>query len=206
LPGNALKELVVTTVLICEDRRGVREELARVMSSVVGVERVGCVANGQELLFWYSRRPVDLVLVGAHRALPAGPEATERLLGAHPRATVIVFGGPEDIGGITAAIAAGAAGYLRWDAPRTAAEFAESLGTLALAPPARARGAGPALSSREIQVLVGMSQGRSNGQIGKELFLSEDTIKTHSRRIFRKLGANDRAQAVAHGFRHGLVF
>ena len=56
-----------------------------------------------------------------------------------------------------------------------------------------------------LQVLRGMSQGKSNAQIGRELYLSEDTIKTHARRLFRKLGAADRAQAVAMGFRWGLV-
>jgi DNA-binding NarL/FixJ family response regulator len=50
-----------------------------------------------------------------------------------------------------------------------------------------------------------MTEGKSNGEIGRELFLSEDTVKTHARRLFRKLGVNDRAQAVAHGFRRGLV-
>ena len=58
---------------------------------------------------------------------------------------------------------------------------------------------------REVQVLVGMSNGRSNAQIGVDLFLSEDTVKTHARRLFRKLGANDRAQAVAIGLRRGLI-
>ena len=61
------------------------------------------------------------------------------------------------------------------------------------------------LTARELQVLVGMTEGKSNGEIGRELFLSEDTVKTHARRLFRKLGVNDRAQAVAHGFRRGLV-
>ena len=56
-----------------------------------------------------------------------------------------------------------------------------------------------------MQVLRGMSQGKSNGQIGRELYLSEDTVKTHARRLFRKLSAADRAQAVAQGFRCGLV-
>ena len=42
-----------------------------------------------------------------------------------------------------------------------------------------------------------MTEGKSNGEIGRELFLSEDTVKTHARRLFRKLGVNDRAQAVA---------
>ena len=62
-----------------------------------------------------------------------------------------------------------------------------------------------ALSMREMQVLTGMSQGKSNAQIGRELYLSEDTIKTHARRLFRKLGAKDRAEAVAIGFRRGVM-
>jgi DNA-binding NarL/FixJ family response regulator len=66
-------------------------------------------------------------------------------------------------------------------------------------------GAGVNLTEREMQVLRGMSQGKSNGQIGRELYLSEDTVKTHARRLFRKLSAADRAQAVAQGFRCGLV-
>jgi two-component system, NarL family, nitrate/nitrite response regulator NarL len=61
------------------------------------------------------------------------------------------------------------------------------------------------LTKREVEVLIGMSNGRSNAQIGQELFLSEDTIKTHARRLFRKLGAADRAQAVAIGLRRGLI-
>jgi DNA-binding NarL/FixJ family response regulator len=64
---------------------------------------------------------------------------------------------------------------------------------------------GAALTKREIEVLIGMSNGRSNAQIGAELFLSEDTVKTHARRLFRKLGAKDRAQAVAIGLRRGLI-
>ena len=61
------------------------------------------------------------------------------------------------------------------------------------------------LTRRELEVLSGMSHGRSNAQIGGELFLSEDTVKTHARRLFRKLGASDRAQAVAIGLRTGLI-
>jgi DNA-binding NarL/FixJ family response regulator len=61
------------------------------------------------------------------------------------------------------------------------------------------------LTERELQVLRGMADGRSNAEIGRELFVSEDTVKTHARRLFRKLGARDRAHAVAAGFRAGLV-
>jgi DNA-binding NarL/FixJ family response regulator len=61
------------------------------------------------------------------------------------------------------------------------------------------------LTERELQVLRGMADGKSNAEIGRELFVSEDTVKTHARRLFRKLGARDRAHAVASAFRAGLV-
>ena len=62
-----------------------------------------------------------------------------------------------------------------------------------------------ALTERETQVLRGMADGKSNAEIGRELFVSEDTVKTHARRLFRKLGARDRAHAVAAAFRAGIV-
>jgi DNA-binding NarL/FixJ family response regulator len=61
------------------------------------------------------------------------------------------------------------------------------------------------LTGRELQVLKGMADGKSNAEIGRDLYVSEDTVKTHARRLFRKLGARDRAHAVASAFRAGLV-
>ena len=199
----------MTTVLICDDRRSVREGLTRVMSAVPGVHRIDCVAHGDELLARFSRQPVDVVLVGTQRAVPTGVEATRRLVAAHPQANVIVFGAPDDAGSIAAAIAGGARGYLRWDASRPELVAALAHSTMGDAFPQQRANSSPAsginLTEREMQVLRGMSQGKSNGQIGRELYLSEDTVKTHARRLFRKLSASDRAQAVAQGFRCGLV-
>ena len=155
----------MTTVLICDDRRSVREGLTRVMSAVPGVHRIDCVAHGDELLARFSRQPVDVVLVGTQRAVPTGVEATRRLVAA----------------------------------------LAHTLASTAVPTPRAPTDPGVQLTERELQVLRGMSQGKSNGQIGRELYLSEDTVKTHARRLFRKLGVRDRAQAVAHGFRRGLV-
>ncbi|MET7705527.1 response regulator transcription factor [Micromonospora sp. NPDC005413] len=73
------------------------------------------------------------------------------------------------------------------------------------APNTRPARASVGLTERELQVLLGMAEGKSNAEIGRELFVSEDTVKTHARRLFRKLGARDRAHAVAAGFRAGLV-
>lgn len=61
------------------------------------------------------------------------------------------------------------------------------------------------LTDREMQVLTLISHGQSNSAIGGHLHLSEDTVKTHCRRIFRKLGARDRAHAVAVGYERGLL-
>ncbi|MGW4064109.1 response regulator [Amycolatopsis sp. NPDC004747] len=127
----------MTTVLICDDRRSVREGLTRVMSAVPGVSRIDCVAHGDELLARYSRQPVDVVLVGTQRAVPTGVEATRRLVSANPQANVIVFGAPDDAGSIAAAIAGGARGYLRWDAsrPELVAALAHTLASTSVPAP-----------------------------------------------------------------------
>ncbi len=54
-------------------------------------------------------------------------------------------------------------------------------------------------------MLLGMTEGLSNSEIAAALTLAEDTVKTHARRLFRKLGAGDRADAVARGFRQGIL-
>jgi DNA-binding NarL/FixJ family response regulator len=117
----------------------------------------------------------------------------------------------EDTDGVARAVAHGARGYLRKDASREelSATVVQALNDRLRPGPAvrrpEDRAVPPALSERELQVLGGMSRGRSNAEIGRELYLSEDTVKTHARRLFRKLGAADRAHAVALGFRLGLV-
>ncbi|MET8146663.1 response regulator transcription factor [Sphaerisporangium sp. NPDC005288] len=61
------------------------------------------------------------------------------------------------------------------------------------------------LTRRETEVLCLMAEGRSNAQIAGDLFISEATVKTHINNLFAKIGARDRAQAVAYAYRQGLV-
>jgi DNA-binding NarL/FixJ family response regulator len=63
----------------------------------------------------------------------------------------------------------------------------------------------PELTPRELDVLRGMANGRSNRDIAAALFVSEATVKVHSRRLFEALHAADRAHAVALGFVHGFL-
>jgi DNA-binding NarL/FixJ family response regulator len=61
------------------------------------------------------------------------------------------------------------------------------------------------VNDRDLQVLRGISDGKSNGCIGREMFLSENTIKSHAHHLFEKLGARDRAHAVMIALRLELI-
>ena len=172
------------------------------------------VGSGEEALARFALDRPDVVLMDVRMPGIGGVEAARRIVALHPDAVVIMMTMAEDVDGVARAVGAGARGYLVKDSTREelAAALVHVLDQGGVLPPVGAsRGqhgaptAAPALTERELQVLNGMSRGRSNGEIGRELFLSEDTVKTHARRLFRKLEASDRAQAVAVGYRWGLV-
>nr|WP_246481138.1 response regulator transcription factor [Amycolatopsis umgeniensis] len=193
--------------MICDSRGKVREIVSRVVSGLPGVGQIDGVATTEELLAKYSHQPADLVLVGLERTAPTGVEVVRRLVEAHRRANVLVFGIANDPLVVASAIIGGARGYLRWDTvwPEVAAALADTLSSISVPTPRQPASLGVQLTSRELQVLTGMSQGKRNGEIGRELHLAEDTVKTHAQRLFKKLGAQDRAQAVAYGFRRGVL-
>lgn len=208
----------MTTVLICDDHRIVREGLRQFVANVPGVDKVETAASGEEVLARYPHEHPDLVLMDVRMPGLGGLEATRRLVQLYPQAKVIMLTAADDRDQVAAAVSSGARGYLLKDVSHEelCAAVAHALDGMDLVEPSLRRAmttrdstkAGPAqaqLTERELQVLRGMSQGKSNSAIGRELYLSEDTVKTHARRLFRKLGVNDRAQAVALGFRRGLV-
>jgi DNA-binding NarL/FixJ family response regulator len=203
----------VATVLVCDDSALVRETLHRALSAVPGITRVVDASSGEEALArWPVERP-SLVLMDVRMPGMGGVEAARRLLSRHPEAIVVMVTVAEDADGVARSVAGGARGYLVKDASREEVAatvvyaLSDGLARRSVPSPRSTESAStaPPLTEREMQVLSGMSRGRSNAEIGKELYLSEDTVKTHARRLFRKLGAADRAQAVAVGFRWGLV-
>ncbi|HEY0118877.1 MAG TPA: response regulator transcription factor [Cellulomonas sp.] len=196
---------------------------------------VRAAATADELVTLARRVPPTVVLIDAHLPGAGTPDAIRRLRAVAPAAAVVLLAGPDDAVALDRALQLGARGFLAPDIGRAElAAVAAHVQAGPVLAATRAQGVpqpqqpasadmaaepgwdldddpglpGPApieLTKREVQVLVGMSNGRSNAQIGQELFLSEDTVKTHARRLFRKLGASDRAQAVAIGLRRGII-
>ena len=199
----------VVSVMVCDDSPTVRAAVRRCLGAIPDVSRVSTAASGEELL---ARHPVehpDVVLLDVQMPGMGGCEALRRLIELDRRVSVVMLTSGEVPSQVAEAVSLGAQGYLAKDA--SPQEIAAVLAAIAgddapgSALPQQRRAADPGLTEREQQVLRGMSDGLSNAQIGKELFLSEDTVKTHARRLFRKLDVCDRGHAVAEGFRRGLI-
>ena len=214
MEGLPSKRTAMATVLVSDDAPLAREALRRAAATVPGVDRVVAVGSGEEALLRFPLDRPDVVLMDVRMPGIGGVEAARRMVAMHPAALVIMLTMAEDVDGVARAVSAGARGYLVKDSSRE--ELAAAITHLLVERRNGVLGRMPrqftpphqpalALTERELQVLGGMSRGRSNGEIGRELFLSEDTVKTHARRLFRKLDASDRAHAVAVGYRWGLV-
>ncbi len=194
----------MTSVLIVDDAPAVRDNLRRLVGGLPGVVGVSLASSGDEAIARCTSERPDLVLLDVRMPGMSGLECARRLLHFDPTVRIVMLTAGDDPQTVATAVANGAAGYICKDATRLEMGLAiQHVGS-------GDRTSGPPtpqfkLSERETQVLAGMSRGLSNGEIGRELYLSEDTIKTHARRLFRKLRASDRAQAVAVGLRAGLI-
>lgn len=199
----------MTTVMVCDDAPLTREVMMRRIGSLPGVTRVTGAASGEELLAKYAAEQPTLTLTDLRMPGMGGLDAVRRLLALRPNAQVMMMTLAEDIDGVARALTYGAKGYVMKDSTRE--ELAVALAPFIGEALPRAHRAGVQasptanLTTRELEVLRGMSQGQSNAEIGADLYLTEDTIKTHARRLFRKLEASDRAHAVAIAYRSGLI-
>ena len=149
-----------------------------------------------------------MVFIGIHRGSRAGLDALTLLSGRHA-ASVIAFGSLADSDLLVDATHGGACGLMIWDPIQQTSSRRSSSGSRAKGGIADRQSSEPdpadGLTEREYLILYAMSRGQSNNAIGRDLALAEDTIKSHARQLFGKLGARDRAHAVAIGLRRGLL-
>ncbi len=199
-------------ILIADDHSVVREGLVSLVKRKSDMTVVAEASNGREAVdLWKEHRP-DVTLLDLRMPELDGVGVIKEIREFDDGAHIIVlttFDGDEDI---YRAIKAGAKGYLLKDTAREA--LMESIRRVhageTCIPPALAakladRVSGEALSAREIEVLQRIAAGKSNKEIGAELFISEGTVKTHVKSIFSKLDVVSRTEAVATATRRGLI-
>lgn len=213
----------VIRVLVADDQRVVRDGLSMLLGLLPGVEIVGTAADGDEATELARELKPDVVLMDLRMPRMDGIDATRLIRERHPATQVVVLTTYSDDESITAALAAGALGYLTKDAgredihraleaaargqalfdPTVHARIAELMRSTATVAPGDALPDG--LTVREAEVLALIGRGLSNHEIAASLFVSEATVKTHVNRIFAKTQSRDRAQATAYAHRHGLA-
>jgi len=201
-------------VLLADDHPVVRTGIRALLDAepdLVVAEEAGTAAEAVERAI---AGDVDLVLMDLQ--FPGdlqGAEATRRIRASVGAPRVLVLTNYDSDADILGAIEAGASGYLLKDAPPAelvAAVRAAAAGETALAPAVSsrlhaARDADHRLTAREAEVLSLVAAGRSNRDIGRTLFLSEATVKSHLVHIFAKLGVGSRTAAVARARELGQI-
>ncbi len=208
-------EPTMIRVLLVDDHPVVRMGLRGMLEADPGIVVVGEAGSGDDAVVRARESSPDVILMDLRMPGGDGVSATRRILADRPAGKVIVLTTYETDQDIVRAVEAGAAGYLLKDTSRAdllAAIAAALRGETVLSPSVATRlvtrmraPVAESLSRRETEVLALVAKGRTNAEIGRELFISETTVKTHLIRIFGKLGVSDRTAAVTTALERGLL-
>jgi DNA-binding NarL/FixJ family response regulator len=205
-------------ILIVDDHPVTRDGLRAALGTDDEIEIVGEATSGEEAIGAVDELKPDVVFMDVRMPGMNGIEATRQIRKDHPDTKVILFTVDESRASISEAIQAGVNGYLLKDVSVdeliNAARLA--LDGKAVIHPALTqafieevrlvnRPQESPLSRREVEILQKVAYGATTKEVASQLGISPHTVKTHLERIFEKLGANDRAQAVAIAIRQGLV-
>ncbi len=210
-------------LLLADDQELVRTGFRLILNAEPDMVVAGEAADGSQAVDEAARLRPDVILMDVRMPGVDGIEATRRLGRIAPEPPRVIMLTTFDLDQyVYDALRAGASGFLLKDAP--AAQLVEAIRVVAagdalLAPAITRRMIAefarrplpqdePALeqlTSREREVLTLIARGRSNAEIGAELFISDATVKTHVKRVLAKLGLRDRVQAVVLAYETGLV-
>ncbi|HEV3475350.1 MAG TPA: response regulator transcription factor [Actinomycetota bacterium] len=207
-------------VALGDDHTLVRQGLRRYMENAEGIKVVGEAATGSEILRVVKESEPDVVVLDIRMPEMDGLEAAREIRTVAPDTQVVMLTAYDDRHFVVEAVRAGARGYVlkTRDAehlvqavrlaaagnmvidPQLVVALADELAT----PTERDRTIF-ALTQRELEVLQLLAFGYTNRDIGRRLYISADTVKTHLEHIYQKLGANDRTAAVAEAMRRQLI-
>ncbi len=199
-------------VLLVDSHRLTLEGVRRALEASDEIEVVGQALTAAELLATLKRKEPDVVLLDSQLPDMDGIACLGLIRQNYPRVKVIMLSGERDSGRIDVALRAGATAFiLKTVDPRDLAAgirqaVAGTVFTLAAPEPEAAHGAAESgLTDRERNVLEAIARGLSNKAIGKEFWVTEQTVKFHLNNIYRKLGVPNRTAAARYAYQHGLV-
>ena len=202
-------------VLLVDDHELIREGLAGVMQLEEDMSVVAQAGSVAEALAAYAEHSPDVVVADLQLQDGTGLDIVRSIRRTNDRTGVVVLTMHSGDDQIFAAMEAGASGFVGKDAPsgevvRTVRHAAVSprsfvCAGLAQAMMRRATSESTRLSDREHEVLLLLADGLGAAEIGKKLYLSESTAKSHIAKIYQKLGAANRAQALVTAMRIGLL-
>lgn len=206
----------MTTILLVDDHPVVREGFRGMLEAEPDFTVIGEASSALEAVAAAQTLQPDVILMDLRMPGQDGVWATERILSAQPSTRILIVTTYESDSDIVHAVETGAAGYILKNASRH--QLAEAvrqtaIGRTVLAPSVaerlirstHQRAAVPNLSAREIEILTHVAKGATNADIGRALFISEATVKTHLLRTFNKLDVGDRTAAVTTAQTLGLL-
>jgi len=210
-------------VLVVDDYAMVRKGLKALLQEYEDIHVVGVAGNGAEAIELAEQLEPDVVLMDLLMPGMGGIEAIQQIIALRPDQRIIVLTALLEDDVITQSIRVGAMGYVRKDiqpeelvhsirnvyagqpaiSPRIAWELMHALNGTRTTEPAKQTV--ESLSERELEVLRMIARGNTDQEIGKELCITDVTVRTHVRRILEKLALNNRVQAALYSYRTGLV-
>lgn len=199
-------------VLVADDHAIVLEGLVAMLGRQPDMEVVAQASNGREAVQeWRAHRP-DVMLVDLRMPILDGVGVITAIRAEDPNSRVIVLTTYDTDEEIFQAVKAGARAYLLKDARReelleviVKVHAGQTFYPQALAAKLAERISGPSLTGRELDVLTLLAAGKSNREIGVNLYISESTVKSHLKSIFGKLNVISRSEAVATAIKRGIV-
>jgi DNA-binding NarL/FixJ family response regulator len=208
-------------VLVVDDQAMVRAGFRMLLGDEPDIEVVAEASNGLDAVAEAARTKPDVVLMDIRMPELDGLEATKRILAADASSRVLILTTFDLDEYVYRALQAGASGFVLKDDPPEqliAAVRTVARGDALLSPAITARviqqftklhkqtppKAVETLTEREMDVFRLITRGYSNAEIGRELFISDTTVKTHVTRLLQKLDLRDRAQAIVLAYQTGL--